>query len=404
MTQDKTTVQVNQAYYHLLDNSDRFLLLYGGAGSGKSVFASQKVLLRTIREPGHRILCVRKIAKTIRQSVWEELLGRVAEMGLDDHFKANKSEMTLRFLPNGNDILCCGMDDQNKLKSIKGITSTWLEEPTELLSIDLEQINLRMRGQTPHYKQHLLSFNPVSARHWIREELCKGDRDDVTLFHSTYRDNAFIDEEYVRGVLQKLTGNSRKVYLEGKWGLLEGTIYNPPLFTQYPKTFQDSCYGLDFGFNNPTALHRYDIHDQEPYVTELIYARGLTNTDLIAEMDRLQISKTVPIYADSAEPDRIEEIRRAGYNIKAARKGPGSVNAGISFCQSLPIHSKPENKRFNEEIDGYVWEIDRDGKQTEEPSKNADHAMDAMRYALFSHLGKPAGKVEVGVFQGVGQW
>jgi len=397
--------EINAVYYPLLANDKRYLLLYGGAGSGKSFFAAQKVLIRTLDEPGHRILCTRKVGRTLRDSVWALLTQFLHEWKVFHLFDVNKSEMRLRFANNGNEILCIGLDDPEKIKSIAGITSMWHEEPTELAPADFEQLDLRLRGKTPHYKQHILSFNPVSARHWLKREFFDNQDHaaDSSIVKTTFGHNALLDKEY-KDRLRKLKGNSRAVYMLGEWGIMEGAIYEQFIQpAEWPESFGDTIYGLDFGFNNPTALVECGLRDGIPHLRERIFKTGLTNGDLIAQMNALDISKTAPIYADPAEPARIEEIRRAGYNIHPAKKGQGSVQAGIGFCQSLNIHVHPLSANVIHENESYVWRKDKDGIAMDEPEKENDHSLDAMRYALFTHLSKPQGdRFTSNAFEGIG--
>ncbi|MHA1572595.1 MAG: terminase large subunit, partial [Alphaproteobacteria bacterium] len=153
--------------------------------------------------------------------------------------------------------------------------------------------------------------------------------------------------------------------------------------------FDETILGLDFGFNHPTALVEIGLRDKQAFLTERLYASGMTTADLIAWMDKNGISKGDPIYADAAEPDRIEELYRAGYNVLPAAKGPGSVNAGIVYCKGLAIHTRPQNKNINEENANYRWRVDKNGEALDQPEKSGDHAMDAIRYALFTHLKQP---------------
>jgi len=132
-------IEVNKAYIELLHNKQRYAILKGGAGSGKSIAAIQKIILRTTTERNHRILCIRKVATTIRNSVYQLLIDKLLEYDIYSEFTINKSEMRFTHNPTGNEILCAGMDDPEKIKSIAGITSVWCEEATELDELDFNQ-------------------------------------------------------------------------------------------------------------------------------------------------------------------------------------------------------------------------------------------------------------------------
>jgi len=153
-------LRVNDSFYGLLSDTNRYEVLYGGSGSGKSVFATQKIVIRTVGEEKHRFLCIRKVANTLRSSVYQILIDCISDLGLRSEIEINKTEMRFTHTSTGNEILLAGLDDVERLKSIAGITSIWVEEATELTEGDFDQIDLRLRGETANYKQIILSFNP----------------------------------------------------------------------------------------------------------------------------------------------------------------------------------------------------------------------------------------------------
>lgn len=240
-------LQVNDCYIPYLNNRKRYLHLWGGSGSGKSVFAAQKVLLRVTGEKPHRILCIRKVANTLRSSVYQLLLDTIMEMGLSSEFTVNKSEMRFTHI-SGNEILLAGLDDVEKLKSITGITGIWIEEATELLEGDFDQLDLRLRGETAHYKQILFTYNPISERHWLKKRFHDQPSEDFDCLRTTFQDNYYIDAEYRKVLENKAMSdpNLYKIYFKGEWGVenKEGkfcwafedrhivkTIYDPELIT-----------------------------------------------------------------------------------------------------------------------------------------------------------------------------
>ncbi len=384
---------INPVYHPYLWDTNRWLILFGGAGSGKSHFAAQKVLIRMMGETPHRFLVTRKVRRTIKDSCFALLCFYIHAWGVAHLWDINKSDFSFSYKPNGNRIICVGLDDPEKVKSVFDPTSMWHEEPTELMPGDLTQLNLRMRGEFPNYKQHILSFNPVTVRHWLKRRFFDEQVANCVRLKTTYKDNKFIDDEY-KAELEALTGNDHEVYARGNWGSLRGAIYSPwPQPETWPTSFDEEIWGLDFGYNNPMALVRIGLRDQRSYLTEEVYARGLTTGDLISRMRQVMAAPTVPgglkrdlIYADAAEPDRIEEIRRAGFNVRPARKGQGSVVAGINFVKNLEIFTRSGNENINAENDSYVWKEDAYGEPLDEPADDNNHAMDAIRYALYTHL------------------
>jgi len=383
----------NPAFFPLYKIRQRFLILVGGAGSGKSHFAAQKIIKRCMQER-HHVGVFRKVHRTLKLSVFAQLRGVIGQFGVAPLWHINKTDLTLTFVPNGSRISCFGLDDPEKLKSVYGLTDAWIEEATELSELDLAQINLRVRGKSDGYKQIILSFNPISVLSFLKKRFFDTlDPERVYTFHSTFRDNQHIDPEY-KIELEKLRDIDEmlwQVYGEGKWGALGNLVYGGFLGEPWPARLVDFgadelFYGLDFGYTHPTALIECQMLDGEIYLTEKIYASGLTNPDLIREMKDLGIDPDAPIYADAAEPGRIEEIRLHGFNVFPADKGPGSVIGGIICVKSFKVHTCPENVNLNNEAESYKWAERRDGSKLDAPVPFDDHAMDAMRYAIWTHL------------------
>ena len=223
----------NDKYYPLYWNEDRYLVLWGGGSSGKSYFAATKIIVRMLTETPHRILVVRKVAKSLRNSVFAELKGAIYDNGVEQFFDIPtgvSSELYIKCTLNGNEIIFAGVDDVEKLKSIKGITSMWIEEPTELEAQEFRQIDIRMRGETKHYKQIILTFNPIYITHWLHNEFFDPNKPkrDCTTVHSTYKDNKFLPKEDIR-VLEGFKETDPyyfMVYGLGEWGILGKTIFD----------------------------------------------------------------------------------------------------------------------------------------------------------------------------------
>jgi phage terminase large subunit len=189
-------VRVNDKYLPYLRDKSRHLALYGGGSSGKSVFAAQKVAIRTLTELGHKFLCLRKVGETVKESIFAELKSAINDTGCYNEFEINKTEKTLLHRPSGNQIICKGLDEPEKIKSIKGITGMWVEETTEFSTDELDQLDLRIRGEKPNYVQFLYSFNPISEDNPVvkRFVLDKLPPNTITV-HSTFQDNFFLSEE-----------------------------------------------------------------------------------------------------------------------------------------------------------------------------------------------------------------
>lgn len=216
----------NDVFLPLFFDRTYWMVLKGGAGSGKSRFAARKVIERCVNEAGHRMLVCRKVFNTLRESCYSLLVAEIENHYPGSGITATVSPMQITF-PNGSVILFAGLDDVEKLKSIFRITSIWVEEASECDERDIDQLNIRLRDPSPHYKQIILTFNPVSALHWLKRRFFDRPLPDVTASHSTYRDNRFLPPEYGEKLEQyrDIDPYYYSVYALGEWGVLGQTVF-----------------------------------------------------------------------------------------------------------------------------------------------------------------------------------
>lgn len=377
--------KVNKKIFLFLENSKkRVNVIYGGAGSGKSYTIAQFLLLRKLyREKDKRILVVRKTLPALRITAYQLVLDLLAEYQLPHQL--NKTEMTISV--GTSRMLFKSLDDPEKIKSYEG-NYVWIEEATEINHKDFMQLNLRLRRRTEGLNQMFLSFNPIDQFHWLNQTLLGKGREDLADNWTTYRDNPFLDPTYIEELehLKDEDENYYRIYTLGKWGVLRNIIYsNYEIIDKFPESFDEVIYGLDFGYNNPSTLVWVGIKDQEYYLKELLYKTGLTNADLMGELGELVEFKQAEIYGDSEAPERIEEIRREGFNIHESRKGKGSVKDGIDSVKRHKLHIHRDSVNLINEIRSYKYKEDKDGHVLEEPVKFRDHACDAFRYAIYTH-------------------
>lgn len=227
----------------LFTDQSRYLVAYGGAGSGKSVMAAQKAVLRTLTEEKQRGLVIRQTFNSIRNSTFHLLRVVISDLGLQEHFTFNKSDLSIRCIPSGSEILSVGLDDVERVKSISGIGWMWIEEASEVKEADFDQLDLRMRGETPAYKQVMMTFNPISKEHWLKRRFVDLPPESCTVRRTTYRDNRFIDADYVK-VLESLRDKNPEyyaVYAMGEWGEpVEGFIFRREHYQEYDVLPEDA--------------------------------------------------------------------------------------------------------------------------------------------------------------------
>ncbi len=371
--------------YEALKIDSRYLLSYGGSGSSKSYSTAQKILVRLLTEDNHRFLIVRKTARSLKRSVFQLFRDIISQWELSELFSVNLTDLTITCKANHNQIIMSGLDDVEKLKSIAGITGIWIEESTEIIEDDFIQLDLRLRGHTKNYKQIILTFNPVSSQSWIKKRFFDHTDPQATIIHSTFNDNQFIDNEY-KEILAELAGQNQNlfnVYAKGLWGSRKGLIYTDyTLIDELPKDFEFRTYGIDFGYNHPQTLVEVRTIGDEIYVKELFCKSQTLVTDLISFMRQTGIKEDAIIYADSANPDKIQTIVNAGY-----RKATGAkkdVLAGIDHIKSKKLYVTEDSVNLIKELGIYSWKTDKEGKPLEVPVKLFDDCLDGLRYAVFT--------------------
>lgn len=398
---------INPSFYPLMSDKSRYLILRGGGGSGKSFALAQKVILRCIfaeqNEVTQRILCCRKTNPDVRRSVFSLIKHYINLWNLNSICRINRTEMTFTF-KNGSKILCTGLDEPEKLKSIHSITSIWLEEATEFSLEDFTQCDLRLRGTgITDYFQIMMSFNPISKQNWIYKEFYEDDekiadyqRHGFTEHHSTYRDNQYLDDAYISKLqsYENISPYIYQVYTLGHWGVLSGLIYDnnweviPANDPSIPKT--TPLFGLDFGYNHQTALVeiRKRVRDNTIFVRELLYQKGWTNKQLILWIKRNM--KPSNLIVCDRSPDRIKELQQAGIKAVGARKGQDSIFDGIDYLKRMQIKIIAPSQNLINEISGYQWKLDKNNEPMDVPIMVNDHLMDAMRYPCWTKWGYAA--------------
>lgn len=262
----------------------------------------------------------------------------------------------------------------------------------EANNVDFEtarQLIIRTRGLV------IFDYNPVHS-FWVHEHYAP--RENCISIHSTYKDNDCLPAEQVAEIESYRSDKDWwRVYGEGLVGQLSGTIYDFETLDGLPDPAGlVSLYGLDFGFtNDPTAcLHILaDTKRRILYADELFYRTRMRNADIV---DALKLAgvpyRAAPIYADCAEPKSIAEISLAGFNVKPCTKDAPvrseKMKFQIDFVKGWRICVTKQSLNVIQELRNYTWAKDKDGNSLNIPIDKFNHALDALRYAVFSHFGK----------------
>lgn len=421
-------VNANPSFKEPDASHKRYIIMKGSAGSGKSVDTAQHYILRLMQDKGRNLLCVRKTDVTNRDSTFAELQSAIFRMFGDQssrYWYINESAMRISCKANGNEIMFRGVKDdkqREKLKSITfkhgSLTDVWIEEATELTQDDFEIIDDRLRGELPEgqFYQIRLTFNPVSASHWIKRVFFDRADPDVLTHSSTYINNRFIDEAYHRRMERRkeVDPEGYKVYGLGEWGETAGLILHNYIvedISQSIEDYDDIAIGQDFGFNHANAIYVYGYKDGDIYVLYGLYGYEKDTADWIMEADGV-IPKDKTMWCDSAEPDRIKMWREAGYRARAVSKEKNSVKAQIDWIKGNPkgkdkraikrvIHIHPSCVNFIKEIEQWKWKKDdRRNEYLDEPVPFFDDAMASLRYGTEGWR-KPRAHLNTGISGGI---
>lgn len=377
----------------------RYKAVKGSRASKKSSTQSLKVITEIIENPNVNWLVVRKVERTLRDSCYAQLKWAIHRLKVDNFFKCSTSPLEITYKPTGQKILFRGLDDPLKVTSITvevgSLCRLWIEEAYEITSEDaFDRLDESIRGQLPKgmYHQVVLTFNPWSDRHWLKKRFFDEPSKNVLAMTTNYMCNEFLSEADLV-LFEEMKKNPRRYRTAGlgEWGIVEGLVYEnweERVFDVHEISIRPSvrsAFGMDFGYvNDPSTLFcgLVDTVAREIYVFDEMYEKGMSNEDIKEKVSEMGYSKE-RIKADSAEPKSIAYLRKAGLTrIRAAKKGPDSIRAGISIIQDYKIIIHPRCVNFITEISNYTWDKDKFDNPINKPIDDFNHLMDAMRYAM----------------------
>ena len=383
----KKSLFVPKFYPYLTDYSHRWEFWCGSAGSGKSYFLSQRIIIRCCREQIRFVVC-RRYGTTLRNSVFALFKEILTKWKLTPYVKIRETDMSIHF-PNGSSIILLGLDEETKLLSLANISGVWVEEAYEVPQALIEQLNLRMRGQANN-QQIWLSWNPISKNSYLYKFSVEEPPASSIFVHSTFRDNIFLNQEYIDSLLELYTRNPAKarVFCDGEWGVdVEGLV-----ITNWKEQEFDAMElaasglehraGCDIGWIDPTAVidTLYDRENKTIYVFNEFYKSGCQLEEIAKAIDDMNLKRT-KLFVDSAEPRTIQYFKTQGINAVGCAKGKDSVKAGLMFLQDHYIVVHPKCKNFITELSNFSYiKSKQTGEWTEDTTHEWSHAIDACRY------------------------
>lgn len=349
-------------------------------------------------------LVVRKDKDANADSTRAELVSAMRAIFGDDygeHWDVPASRLTLTHKATGNSFIFRGVKDEGQREKLKSISvpsgkicRCWVEEATQLMPFDFDMIDSRLRGELPPgwFYQINISFNPVSATHWLKARFFDRQDPDAITCHTTWRDNRFIDDAYRDYMLKMEQVNPEfgMIYSKGEWGESGGLILTNWQSRPVPQDldyYDALAMGHDFGFNHADALLLLGWKDGELYVIAEHYAHDMTNTEIIAAVEKMPIfvearKRRVWMICDSAEPDRIREWQRSGWRARPVDKGKGkATGAAIDWLKAHMLYIDDSATNTAAEAGEWAWQRDKiTGKYTDDPVPVNDDAMAALRY------------------------
>ena len=389
-------VKYTRVFAETAASRKRIVINVGGARSSKSYSVAQLLLSRFLSRRNYTLIVTRKTFPALRATAMHDMVEMLKDWGVYGRLDHNKSDCTISYPALGNIIRFISVDNPERIRSMQA-NDIWMEEANEFTHADYLTLKTRLSspsaGGEPN--QLFLTLNPSDSYGWINLRLVNPaanrrdePRDNVEVIYSSYKDNPFLDAEYIADLegLKNEDETYYKIFALGVWaqsGAIIYSNYDIVPASAFPTDFDETLVGLDFGFNNPAAGIFVGVKDNEAWIRELVYQSHLTNPDLI---ERVKAELTPDwldalLRADEAEPDRIEEFKRARFRIEPAPKGKNSLRDGIDFCKRLKWHISDDSINVIKEVRGYKWK-EKDGLVLDEPVKFMDHSMDAIRYAL----------------------
>jgi phage terminase large subunit len=377
-------VKVTRLFKELLNSKETVVINVGGARSGKSFATMQYLIYKLLSEQDRFILITRKTFPSLRVSVILPFLEMLGNLGI--RYLYNKSEHLLAV--NNNLLLFSSLDNPEKIKSTE-FNYIWMEEANEFTYEDYQLLKMRLSRQTNTKNQIILTFNPVEC--YISERVMVEEK-DIKIIRSNYKDNPFLSQEYKR-LLEDLKHQNQtlyKIYALGEFATPEGLVYdNFEIIYSYEITEKDKViWGLDFGYNDPTALVKLAVNTDTKQIIILdeFYQTHLTTPEIV-DIVKSKVAPNELVVCDSAEPDRIKELQLAGVWAVPCLKT--RVTEEINYIKTFKIKVLNYCQNTIKELKSYTWK-EKNGRWLDEPVDFANHALDAMRYAV-TYLTKSSG-------------
>ena len=377
----KPKIQTNIVYKHLANTDKKIVVEQGGTRSGKTYNILLWIIFNYCANNNKKIITIcRKSFPSLRATVMRDFMAILENYKCYSEQFHNKSNSEYHLF--GNLVEFISLDQPQKIRGRKR-DLLFVNEGNELYFEDMQQLLFRTQDRV------ILDFNPSDEYHWIYDKLIP--RDDCVFYKTTYLDNPFIEASIINEIerLKDTDEQYWQIYGLGERAASRSTIFKYVEVNQIPQLAELIAYGMDFGYtNDPTTFVAVYSEGHNLYIQEHLYRTQMTTVDIHKFLKELNLTSK-PIYADSAEPRLISELRAMGNNIFPSVKGRDSVNAGIDLLKRYKIHILSTSTNAISEFRNYKWKEDKSGTLTNVPDDKNNHIIDPCRYATYSILSRP---------------
>jgi phage terminase large subunit len=366
-------------------------VVQGGTSAGKTFGILPILIDRAAKQANLEISVVSETIPHLRRGAIKDFLKIMHETNRYFEANWNRTLLTYRFA-NGSYIEFFSAEQESKLRGARR-NVLYINEANNISFESYHQLAIRTSDDI------WLDFNPTSE-FWAHTEVLKdNDSEHIIL---TYKDNEALPENIVKDIESAQVKSATSAYWANWWrvyglgqiGSLQGVVLdNWQQCDEIPTDAKLVAYGTDFGFtNDPTTLIGVWKQEGKLWIDELLYRNNMTNNEIGNFYKSVNVGRS-EVICDSAEPKSIEELRRQGFNVHPAMKGPDSIKIGIDILKRYDLMVTKRSTNIIKELRSYLWETDRDGKLTGKPIDHNNHAIDALRYIALNKLNnRPAGR------------
>lgn len=396
----------------------------GGRGAGRSKVAAQRATAKIVDPEYYRCAIMRLVYGDIKNSIFTDIRDNMEELVIDEI--VDITENPLMFKHGKNSIRGIGFkkssgDQKSKLKSLANFNEVIIEEADEVLEEDFIMLDDSLRTLKSPVSV-MMMLNPPDINHWLIKrwfnlvQAIDEHGNEVEGFYkpvlkSEFKDQVlFIDTNYLvnaKNIAPSTKHNweqYRTTNPDHYWNMIRGYVsagakgriyknWQPIPAAEFDALPYPSYFALDFGYtNDPTAIVEIKEHNNRVYVKELVYRTGLVNRDpdgklpnISDELKRCEVPKGARIYADSAEPKSIDELKADGWHVLPSTKGADSIRVGVDLLLGKEVFYTDCSANVETESQKYTWALDKNKEPTNKPVDDFNHAMDAIRYGVYTN-------------------